>query len=78
MLQDPRPGTERAARLEQSDMVIVKSEVGDRNLSLSRVGLYDYCTTMESSSMTQKKIPVISKSLALCYIAVVDDYFDVS
>ena len=78
MLQDPRPGTERAAR-QQSDMVItVKSEVGDRNLSLSRVGLYDYCTTMESSSMTQKKIPVISKSLALCYIAVVDDYFDVS
>ena len=52
--------------------------VDDRNLSLSRVGLYDYCTTMESSSMTQKKIPVISKSLALCYIAVVDDYFDVS
>ena len=77
MLQDPRPGTERAAR-QQSDMVIVKSEVGDRNLSLSRVGLYDYCTTMESSSMTQKKIPVISKSLALRYIAVVDDYFDVS
>ena len=77
MLQDPRPGTERAAR-QQSDMLIVKSEVGDRNLSLSRVGLYDYCTTMESSSMTQKKIPVISKSLALCYIAVVDDYFDVS
>ena len=77
MLQDPRPGTERAAR-QQSDMLIVKSEVDDRNLSLSRVGLYDYCTTMESSSMTQKKIPVISKSLALCYIAVVDDYFDVS
>ena len=77
MLQDPRPGTERAAR-QQSDMLIVKSEVDDRNLSLSRVGLYDYCTTMESSSMTQKKIPVISKSLALCCIAVVDDYFDVS